>query len=130
LKSYFILPFLISWCSSNVEICGSTFSKQQKIQPMTPLTSSQAAQEQKSWERSLQFFKQENALLKYRLSEMVDISEGNGFLQLAEYFQNKFLQKDAKLEKLIKKLREEVLQIEKDFLALSKEFNEKISQKI
>jgi hypothetical protein len=123
---------------------------------MTSIKSNQAAQEQKSWERSLQFFKQENALLKYRLSEMVDISEGNGFLNLAEYFQTKLLQKDVKLEKLIKKLhaiaetfdqfsfceipaelllqqkqlREEVLQIEKDFLVLSKEFNEKISQKI
>ena len=130
--------------------------KQQKNQLMTPIKSNQAAQEQKSWERSLQFFKQENALLKYRLSEMVDISEGNGFLKLAEYFQTKLLQKDVKLEKLIKKLhaiaetfdqfssceipgelllqqkqlREEVLQIEKDFLVLSKEFNEKISQKI
>jgi hypothetical protein len=130
--------------------------KQQKNQLMTSIKSNQAAQEQKSWERSLQFFKQENALLKYRLSEMVDISEGNGFLNLAEYFQTKLLQKDVKLEKLIKKLhaiaetfdqfsfceipaelllqqkqlREEVLQIEKDFLVLSKEFNEKISQKI
>ena len=110
--------------------------------------------ENKAWERSLEFIKQENALLKYRLSEMVDISEGNGFLQLAEYFQNEFLRKDVMLENLIKKLHNisgqaesfsstkapnqvsdhqdllaEVLQIEKDFLCLSKEFNEKISEK-
>ena len=91
--------------------------------------------------------------MKYRLSEMVDLSEGDSFLPLAEYFQNVLLQKDVKLEKLLKKLqsiaetfekfrvseipealllqqqklREEVLQLENDFLALSKEFNEKIT---
>jgi len=117
----------------------------------------QVEHEQKAWERSLQFLKQENALLKYRLSEMVDMSEGNGFLQLAEYFQNELLLKDAILEKLIKKLhhisetfekmpatekisenlllkqqefRNEILNLENDFIYLSKEFNEKISQNI
>lgn len=121
---------------------------------MSQIKSNPIKKEQIEWERSLQAIKQENALLKYRLSEMVDISEGNGFLQLAEYFQNEFLRKDVMLENLIKKLhnisgqaesfsstkapnhvsdhqdlRAEVLQIEKDFLCLSKEFNEKISEK-
>ena len=54
----------------------------------------QLLQEQEAWKRSLEFYKQENALLKYRLSEMVDKSEGDHFLQTAEYFQNEFLIKD------------------------------------
>jgi len=51
--------------------------------------------EHKAWQRSLEFFKQENALLKYRLSEMVDNNEEDVFLQLAEYFQNQLILKDV-----------------------------------
>ncbi|MER3465073.1 MAG: hypothetical protein C4329_12320 [Chitinophagaceae bacterium] len=110
----------------------------------------QFEQEHKAWQRSLEFFKQENALLKYRLSEMVDNNEENGFLQMAEYFQNKLLLKDALLNKLLKelhelqsaekfseqmisaqnKLRNEVVKAEKKFLDLYSEFNKKMQQKI
>lgn len=58
----------------------------------------------KSCENKLQSLKQENALLKYRLSEMVDLSEGEPFLQVAEYFQNELLQKDATLRNMELKL--------------------------
>ena len=109
--------------------------------------------EYNAWARKLEFFSQENALLKYRLSEMVDTNEGNNFLQMAEYFQNELLLKDEMLKKIIKelqefsdllkrfknekipsekmsahhdKLRKNILQFEKKFLSLSNEFNEKM----
>jgi hypothetical protein len=100
----------------------------------------------------LEFFRQENALLKYRLSDLVDNNEQNDFLSIAEYFQNEFLLKDEALNRLIKsvselnaelnkmtdknipdeliyqqeKLRNDILQFEKKFLDLSNEFNEKM----
>ena len=103
----------------------------------------------KAWERSLEFIKQENALLKYRLSEMVDYSDEKDFLQMAEYFQNELLLKDDALDKLIKelknfpdkingqndnedaekilyehdKLRNKMAQLEEEFSQLSNEFN-------
>ena len=106
-----------------------------------------------AWTRKIEFFSQENALLKYRLSEMVDNTEGNNFLQTAEYFQNELLLKDEMLKKIIKglqefsvlllqfkneripslkmaaqhdRLRKNILQFEKMFLSLSNEFNEKM----
>ncbi|HEV2833265.1 MAG TPA: hypothetical protein VGW31_14880 [Hanamia sp.] len=103
----------------------------------------------KAWERSLEFIKQENALLKYRLSEMVDYSDEKDFLQMAECFQNELLLKDDALDKLIKelknfpdkingqnanenaekilyehdKLRNKMAQLEEEFSQLSNEFN-------
>lgn len=65
----------------------------------------QFIQEHTEWDRRLEFITQENALLKYRLSEMVDVSEEKDFLQLAENFQNELLLKDEKLQKLIKELK-------------------------
>ncbi len=118
---------------------------------------SQFEQEHKAWERSLEFFRQENALLKYRLSEMVDDNEENKFLQIAEHFQNELLLKDEMLNKLIKDLqkfsgkfngfqngkaishkiiiaqdnfRNQILKFENNFLHLSKEFNERMLQNI
>jgi len=118
---------------------------------------SQFDHEHKAWERSLEFFRQENALLKYRLSEMVDNNEENNFLQMAEYFQNELLLKDEMLNKLIKdlqwfsknfdglpkekfktekivlkreKFRNQILQFEKNFLHLFKEFNEQMLESI
>ena len=105
--------------------------------------------ENKAWEKSLEFIKQENALLKYRLSEMVDYSDEKDFLQMAEYFQNELLLKDDALDKLIKelknfpdkingqndnenaekilyehdKLRNKMAQLEEEFSQLSNEFN-------
>jgi len=113
----------------------------------------QLEHEYNSWKRKLEFFKQENALLKYRLSEMVDSYEGTSFLQMAEYFQNELLLKDEGLNKLTtsltefvndgeevrnqerheeeliakqNELRKKFLKFEKTFLSLSNEFNEKM----
>jgi len=106
--------------------------------------------EHTAWLRSLEFFKQENALLKYRLSEMVDNNEDDLFLQMAEHFQNELLLKDELLNTLLKdlhglqnseklsdkmisrqnKLRNEILEFEKSFLHLSNEFNKKLLQSI
>ena len=123
---------------------------------MKIIKNKQIAHELKAFQRGLEFFKQENALLKYRLSEIVDNNEENGFLQLAEYFQNELLLKDEMLDKLTKdlhqlserfqdlddnetysqnvllmhKFRIDILSLENNFLTLSKEFNEKMLQHI
>jgi hypothetical protein len=116
---------------------------------MDILKNSQIEQEHESWQRTMEFLRQENALLKYRLSEMVDHNEENHFLQTAEYFQNELLIKDEMLKKLIdelqkyteliknnvsskkiipmhNKLRNEIILFQKDYLVLSKNFNEKM----
>ena len=117
----------------------------------------QLLQEQEAWKRSLEFYKQENALLKYRLSEMVDKSEGDHFLQTAEYFQNEFLIKDEWLQRLVRslqsvqekatkekgigqapdktnllqdELRKQIGQFEHDFIQLSNDFNKKVLKSI
>lgn len=112
----------------------------------------QIKHEQMSWLRLIEFFRQENALLKYRLSEMVDNSEESQFLQTAEHFQNELLLNDELLKKLIKelqdysdiiqnkpalstrfinthnKLRNEILRFEENFSILTRDFNEKMLQ--
>jgi hypothetical protein len=118
---------------------------------------SQFKHEHKAWERSLEFFRQENTLLKYRLSEIVDHNEEKKMIQLAEHFQNELLRKDEKLDGLMKELhgfsggfsevtdgnmayskviaaqdnfRNQVLQLEKEFLLLSRDFNESMLRNI
>jgi len=119
---------------------------------MKQLFTKKGQDELKSCEQKLQFFKQENAFLKYRLSEMVDVNEGEKFLQAAEYFQNELLQKDARLQNLVarihgieesletnnsyassstlqvqqKEIQKEIAAFEFDFLDLTKQFNEKL----
>ena len=119
-------------------------------QRMDILKNNQIEQEHKSWRRTIEFLRQENALLKYRLSEMVDHNEENHFLQTAEYFQNELLIKDDMLKKLIdelqryteilknndsssekiipihRKLRNEITLFQKEYLVLCKDFNEKM----
>ena len=104
------------------------------------------------WTKKLELFRQESALLKYRLSDMVDADDGNVFLQKAEYFQNELLLKDEWLKKLIpevqyykdlaenklhlrkkinalhNKLQKDISKFENQFLILSKEFNEQMLQ--
>ena len=113
-------------------------------------TIKQFEKEHVEWEKILQDLNQENALLKYRLSEIVDDNEDHSFLQMAEYFQNELLLKDETLKKLIKQRRElaaimvkeqplsqnmivkqqelriKILRFEKKFVGLSREFNEKM----
>ncbi|MEO9003113.1 MAG: hypothetical protein ABI288_00175 [Ginsengibacter sp.] len=102
------------------------------------------------WQESIEDFSQRNALLKYRLSEIVDSHEDKNFLQLAEYFQNELLLTDEILKRLrselheyaeMKKLdyfptekiakkrrtfRNGILNFERKFLTLSDEFNKKM----
>jgi hypothetical protein len=117
------------------------------------LNTGQFQHEHKTWSRSLEFFKQENAFLKNRLAEVVDQNMDKGFLSLAEHFQNKFIIKDEFIDelrhdintqkdrlsvkaealtdvKLIKqqeKLRNEMEYFEKDFNQLKNEFNKYLS---
>ena len=51
-----------------------------------------------TWERMLDFFKQENAFLKTRLSQVVDKKTDRDFLAYAEHFQNQFIIKDEFIE--------------------------------
>ncbi|MEO6682849.1 MAG: hypothetical protein ABIN48_08475 [Ginsengibacter sp.] len=110
-------------------------------------------EEHEVWRRSLELINQENALLKYKLSAIVDQSEGTHFLQTAEFYQNEFLKNDewfkrlsADLQsvsaefnstsfeeipvglqiKLQDKLRKEIKHFEQEFFHLSHEFNQKI----
>lgn len=113
----------------------------------------QLQHENKTWSRLLDFFKQENAILKTRLAEVVDQVADKGFLAHAEYFQNKFIIKDEFIDelrrdiniqingltvkpgdiadhKLIKrqeKLRNEIEHFEKEFMQLKNEFNKYLS---
>lgn len=108
--------------------------------------------ENKTWERLLEFFKQENAYLKNRLAEVLDQSTDKEFLTLAEQYQNRFILKDefidelrhdineqertlinnfvnkdfvldSKIIKKQEKLRNEIAYMEKDFPLLKNEFN-------
>ena len=110
--------------------------------------------ENKTWNRMLEFFKQENILFKNRLSEVVDNSTDKGFLALAEHFQNRFIIKDEYIDelrhdineqdkkltesstnfidnKLIirqEKLGNEMEYFEKDFNKLKNEFNKYLAK--
>ena len=115
----------------------------------------QFVHENKTWERSLDFFKQENTLLKNRLSMVVDNKEDKELLIMAEYFLSQFILKDEFIDELKKdvnqhekyiienfsndnlinkilkkqeKLRNEIGFFEKDFSGLRHEFNKSIAQ--
>lgn len=108
--------------------------------------------ENQTWNRALDFYLQENAYLKTRLSHVLDNNIDKEFIELAEYFQNNFihidecikdLQKDifglqrnlrdadkgiaADEHKMIQqqnKLRNEMGYFEKDFTQLKDKFNQ------
>ena len=107
-----------------------------------------------TWERALNFYMQENAFLKTRLSQVVDNNTDKAFVNLAEHFNNRFiltdeyisqLTKDNKKQKEIvkqsilgnqlqdtlmnkmqKKLRTEMEDFEKEISGLKNEFNKKL----
>jgi hypothetical protein len=109
--------------------------------------------ETKAWIRQLEFFKQENAYLKYRLAAVVDHKTGKDILTLAEHFQNRFILNDELIDELhydvtlqeqlfVKednsardsktlsrqdKFRNEMEYFEKDFINLKNEFNKYLS---
>ncbi|HMU10171.1 MAG TPA: hypothetical protein PKC54_09205 [Ferruginibacter sp.] len=113
----------------------------------------QFVHENKTWLRLLEFFKQENTVLKNRLAEVLDHKNNKEFLALAEHFQNMFIIKDEFIDelrhdvngqvqvltgkdkpgldqKIIKKqekLRNEMEYMETDFSKLKNEFNRYLS---
>ena len=106
------------------------------------------------WERALNFYKQENAFLKTRLSQVVDNNTDKAFVDLAEHFHNRFLFNDEYIKELFQdtrmqlelikksvpgnslhanaitrmqdKLRTEMEKFEADFFLLKNEFNKKL----
>ena len=101
-----------------------------------------------AWQNKLSLFLNENALLKYMLSEIVDENQEKSFLPVAEYFQNELLLKDDKLKLLskqfkelkvadirhldeiyelkIKNLQKEVVLFQKEYEEFSRDFKSKI----
>src|SRR6185312_15355213 len=71
------------------------------------------------WAKKLQLFRQESALLKYRLSDMVDSDEENIFLQKADHF-------SKKIYTLHDKLQDRILNFENEFAILSTQFHEQM----
>lgn len=123
---------------------------------MSPVQLSNTVQlhhENTTWSRMLEYIKQENSVLKNRLSEVLDTSSDRDFLAFAEQFQNKFILKDeyidelrhdinqqdkaimnqpegaidAKLVKRHEKLRNEMEFFERDFNKLKHDFNKYLS---
>ena len=115
--------------------------------------------ENRTWVRSLDFFRQENSYLKNRLSEIVDQTMDRTVLAQAEHFQNQFIIKDEFMDQLRHdvneqervltdrfarmgrpvdsdfsqrqdKLREQIAYLEKDFTALRNEFNRYLTASI
>lgn len=106
------------------------------------------------WERALNFYKQENAHLKTRLSQVVDNNTNKAFVDLAEHFHNRFLFNDEYIKELSQdirlqmelikqavpsnalhanattrmqdRLRIEMEKFETDFYLLKNEFNKKL----
>ncbi len=107
--------------------------------------------ENQTWERALDFYLQENAFLKTRLSQVLDSNTDKAFIPLAEHFQTSFIQMDECMQdlkqdilssqKLLKektkggaldekllsskhqKLNNEMGYFEKNFAGLKNEFN-------
>lgn len=120
-----------------------------KMATVIPSIPAQYLHETKTWNRLLEFFKQENTFLKNRLAAVLDQKTDKDFLALAEQFQNKFIINDEFIDELrhdinlqengfIKKddtafdhktisqqnkFRNEMEYFEKNFLGLKNEFN-------
>lgn len=71
-----------------------------------------------TWERMLDFFKQENSFLKTRLSEVLDQKIDKEFLANAEHFQNKFIIQDEFMDELKHDIREVKGIFEKNITAI------------
>lgn len=64
-------------------------------------------QEADSWDRALEFYKQENALLKTRLSKVLDDCMDDKFIEAAERFNNQFVFMDDMIVSLLKDIRQQ-----------------------
>jgi hypothetical protein len=111
----------------------------------------QLQHESDTWKRTLAFMRQENNFLKDRLSQVLGNDLGPGFVERAEYFQNKFISEDETmnmmrqdlhafdqlldreivedgllLKEIIKKqkhLKKDMFQMEQQFSLLQADFN-------
>ena len=71
-------------------------------------------QETLAWRRLLEFYKQENAFLKTRLSQVLDNNTEKSFIETAEYFNNHFIFFDELIASLLQDTRQQ-----KDMLEIS-----------
>ena len=63
---------------------------------------SQFARESDEWKRTLNFLSQENSFLKLRLADLLNGKESSAdFLETAELFQSRFIQKDEIIQLLL-----------------------------
>lgn len=60
-----------------------------------------------AWSRALEYFLQENAYMKTRLSQVVDTNTDKNFVDLAEHFQNGFLLNDEFIKDLLVDIRKQ-----------------------
>ena len=58
-----------------------------------------------TWERALDFYKQENSFLKTRLAQVVDKNTDKAFIALAEYFNNRFILSDEYISDILQDIR-------------------------
>ncbi len=72
--------------------------------------------ENQAWLRSLDFYRQENAYLKNRLSDALDHSTGGEFLAMAEQFQNQFLLKDEFINELLADIQHQEKILKESFI--------------
>ena len=119
-------------------------------------TPEQYRHELRAWERALDFYKQENAFLKMYLSELIDKYDGAMLIDPAEFYNNKFVfvdehiltlqqdirlqeqmlklhlkgdhQQDEMMDRLQKRLRNEMEKFEIEITTLVKDFNKKITE--
>jgi len=71
-----------------------------------------------TWERSLEFFKQENSFLKTRLSQVLDYDgkDVDGFMALVEQFQNQFILKDELIAELLHDIHAQETKLKHSFI--------------
>ena len=82
-----------------------------------------------TWERLLDFFKQENAILKNRLSEVVDQLTDKDFIELAEHFQNVFIIKDEFIDELRHDINDHEILLNTLLVATDEKADKKILKK-
>lgn len=110
-----------------------------------------------TWKRTIDFFKQENAFLKNRLSKVVDVKSDKFFLAKAEQYQNQFIIQDEfmdelkhdihvldeivenvenqllstkKIETKRTKIHNEMQYLEKNFTSIKNDFNDYLLQNV
>jgi seryl-tRNA synthetase len=95
---------------------------------MALIKTDQFHHENMTWERMIEFFKQENSFLKNRLAQVLD-HDGpvvEAFIALAEQFQNQFILKDEFFDEL----RHDIHDQQKKLAQAGKENNTEMNKKI